>query len=752
MEGNNNNDGGEMKLKRRNMPTVKQFEYAEIVVEFSENYRKEEKSSSEFMTYLLSLLSEKLKEQIYEKYYNDYQNFYRPYVMRDRNFIYTNIYAKTVKKRKISKRFQKPEKNEDEDSEDETDEKVCNNEELDEVKIFRAKPATSISEFESFVENNGVILNISEQRISIKTPIKKKAPKKGLKWKSRRSKVVYLEEGEDVLSEDDEPEDSDSEGVSVERSLDFSLEDFIVQKSVGTKKKVKTRRANYCAEAEDKPRPILLPLNQMPEVDEAAWGELGEVEEVEEVKEVEERDEEMVRVRRLRSFSVPAGWRVSYSQTEPTVCEVWSGHASVLFMKTSEDKVNMRVTPTPDFPPESEDLYDICRSLEVLKISCSDVQRDVETGVEVYHSDVAHRHLLSAPGLEDTGSLVEPSLMSDYDPALMLLCDICLEPCPCHPLTPPCGHTYCSPCWRTWLSSPGGEGGSCPAPGCPTVLDTTALHWVAGPGLYTHLVAGRLERLVVRQPWLHSCPRPGCGKVARRTVTSQTVISCQCGHTYCCLCSQEDHSPASCQDLLTFNTFTAKSAQYAKMEAVVEVRACPGCGAAWEKLYGCNHMSCPCGSHFCWGCGRPARTHRGGMCGNMIIPLQKRNIEYLPTEVLEIKRIEMFKLFAKFNGKPKDLLPLTFSQASEQEIWSQVLRYRNCLRTIMYALLCNNSSKLNLTKARRGISSLIGLSELLHHPHPQRPQQPQWREKIRNMMRNIEPLYQLSVNFQEQKT
>merc|ERR1739842_133689 len=106
----------------------------------------------------------------------------------------------------------------------------------------------------------------------------------------------------------------------------------------------------------------------------------------------------------------------------------------------------------------------------------------------------------------------------------------------------------------------------------------------------------------------------------------------------------------------------------------------------------------------------------------------------------------MFKLFSKFNGKPKDLLPLTFSQASEQEIWSEVMKYRKFLRTIMYALL---SSKLNLTKARRGISSLIGLSELLHHPHPQRPQQPQWRQKIRNMMRNIEPLYQLSVNFQE---
>ena len=103
----NNNSVGEKNQKRRNMPSVKQFEYAEIIVEFSENSRKEEKSSTEFMTYLLSLLSEKLKDQIYDKYYNNYENYYRPYVMCDWCFHYTNIYAKTVKKRKISKRFKK---------------------------------------------------------------------------------------------------------------------------------------------------------------------------------------------------------------------------------------------------------------------------------------------------------------------------------------------------------------------------------------------------------------------------------------------------------------------------------------------------------------------------------------------------------------------------------------------------------------------------------------------------------------------
>jgi len=29
---------------------------------------------------------------------------------------------------------------------------------------------------------------------------------------------------------------------------------------------------------------------------------------------------------------------------------------------------------------------------------------------------------------------------------------------------------------------------------------------------------------------------------------------------------------------------------------------CPKCGKAIEKNGGCNHMSCPCGHHFCWVC------------------------------------------------------------------------------------------------------------------------------------------------------
>lgn len=33
------------------------------------------------------------------------------------------------------------------------------------------------------------------------------------------------------------------------------------------------------------------------------------------------------------------------------------------------------------------------------------------------------------------------------------------------------------------------------------------------------------------------------------------------------------------------------------------VKECPNCKVPTQKAYGCNHMTCPCGTHWCWTCG-----------------------------------------------------------------------------------------------------------------------------------------------------
>ena len=37
---------------------------------------------------------------------------------------------------------------------------------------------------------------------------------------------------------------------------------------------------------------------------------------------------------------------------------------------------------------------------------------------------------------------------------------------------------------------------------------------------------------------------------------------------------------------------------------IERVMHCPGCRAPTQKTAGCNHMTCLCGQHWCWICGK----------------------------------------------------------------------------------------------------------------------------------------------------
>lgn len=42
------------------------------------------------------------------------------------------------------------------------------------------------------------------------------------------------------------------------------------------------------------------------------------------------------------------------------------------------------------------------------------------------------------------------------------------------------------------------------------------------------------------------------------------------------------------------------------VQDVHRARECPKCGVMTEKTYGCDHISCPCGAHWCYACGEEA--------------------------------------------------------------------------------------------------------------------------------------------------
>ncbi|KAK3303682.1 uncharacterized protein B0T15DRAFT_540967 [Chaetomium strumarium] len=45
------------------------------------------------------------------------------------------------------------------------------------------------------------------------------------------------------------------------------------------------------------------------------------------------------------------------------------------------------------------------------------------------------------------------------------------------------------------------------------------------------------------------------------------------------------------------------------------IKECPSCGVATQKMVGCDHISCPCGAHWCFNCG--VQTEEGEIYGHM---------------------------------------------------------------------------------------------------------------------------------------
>jgi len=117
-------------------------------------------------------------------------------------------------------------------------------------------------------------------------------------------------------------------------------------------------------------------------------------------------------------------------------------------------------------------------------------------------------------------------------------------------------------------------------------------------------------------------------------------------------------------------------------------RVCPGCRMGIERLEGCFHMSCQCGTHFCYECGE-------GTCTSMTFGVYA----CLPVEQRTKQKV------GRRRGFPYDLLQRPVSQANSIRCVFSVLRNKQMQRDICTFL--RNTSLLGAgTTAARNVSSL----------------------------------------------
>ncbi|KAJ7627525.1 hypothetical protein DFH06DRAFT_1227387 [Mycena polygramma] len=189
-------------------------------------------------------------------------------------------------------------------------------------------------------------------------------------------------------------------------------------------------------------------------------------------------------------------------------------------------------------------------------------------------------------------------------------------------------HGYCIGCLTSYIQSkldPDGKGGGnsgiivfpirCPE--CPItefmdgIPDEIAAR-VLGP---EKMVLWDHQKLLNSIPHLY-CPNPKCSAIVQApedTDDPQSVCpSCQL--LMCVACRVAWHNGISCEQYqaLPPDERSPEDRLLHELAKANSWRRCPSCSSLVELISGCNHMTCRCGTHFCFKCGSLATTK--GMC------------------------------------------------------------------------------------------------------------------------------------------
>jgi hypothetical protein len=126
----------------------------------------------------------------------------------------------------------------------------------------------------------------------------------------------------------------------------------------------------------------------------------------------------------------------------------------------------------------------------------------------------------------------------------------------------------------------------------------------------------RVEKLrrLRNNPNVRECPSCGCLNEGSHQRPDMACVSCQ---TSFCFHHALAHPGQTCRQYSRTSRLALASGSVSgfhvrtRLKVCLTTQACPRCHARVQRNGGCAHMTCRCGAHFCWHCGKETRGSDG---------------------------------------------------------------------------------------------------------------------------------------------
>ena len=162
-----------------------------------------------------------------------------------------------------------------------------------------------------------------------------------------------------------------------------------------------------------------------------------------------------------------------------------------------------------------------------------------------------------------------------------------------------CGHKFCLDCIGQYLidltSTPKDLPAQCSE--CNTPISLFDIQTILDEASFERLMKASMRHSITFSE-LKNCPTPNCCQVYKEN--SELFRCTVCRNSFCKKCRDAPHAGQTCEE--------AKIALTPEQKKLLGIKSCPRCKRDIQKNMGCSHMTCPCGAHFCWECGKAYNT------------------------------------------------------------------------------------------------------------------------------------------------